>query len=138
MYDDMRGNCLSLNKSVNKALSQESNKAFCIVLGSLLLCVVLYVLFIKFNIWGFRNWLDRIDGLPQVQEQVSCVERFEHTVCRGETLWSIADKYYPNKPYREVIWSIRSYNVNSEGRVMDANIFPGQVIRLPMNMMEVK
>ena len=57
----------------------------------------------------------------------------ENVVCRGDTLWSIANeqsktnKYFENKDIREVVEEIKNSN-----DIKDSKLYQGQKIRIPI------
>jgi nucleoid-associated protein YgaU len=53
----------------------------------------------------------------------------EVTVAPGDNLWNIAKKLAPSRDTRYVIYRIRK-----ENRLSSANIFPGQVLRFPIDL----
>lgn len=59
-------------------------------------------------------------------EHVECVE---YTVGMGDTLWSIAGRYFPERRTDEVVWLIREVNglTGLEGPVLR----PGQALWIP-------
>ena len=50
------------------------------------------------------------------------------TIHNGDTLWSIASNYSVNKDIREVI-----YNISKINNINDAVIYPGDIIKIPLN-----
>ncbi len=58
-----------------------------------------------------------------------CVECIEYVVGMGDTLWSIAGRYYPERRTDEVVWAIRRAN-GLEGREGPL-IRPGQKLWIP-------
>ncbi len=49
-------------------------------------------------------------------------------VSEGDTLWSIASNYSQNIEIRELI-----YIISKENNIQDAAIYPGDIIRVPLN-----
>lgn len=50
----------------------------------------------------------------------------DYTVCKGDTLWTIAGEYTPkNKDVRQTIYEIRQLN-----NMTDSIIYPGQTIKI--------
>lgn len=60
------------------------------------------------------------------EEHIECVE---YVVGVGDTLWSIAGRYFPERRRDEVVWLIREVNglTGPEGPVLR----PGQVLLIP-------
>ncbi|MGB4437931.1 MAG: LysM peptidoglycan-binding domain-containing protein [Sedimentibacter sp.] len=50
------------------------------------------------------------------------------TVKVGDTLWAIASDYSGDAEIRELI-----YSISVENNIEDASIYPGDVIRIPLN-----
>jgi len=59
------------------------------------------------------------------EEQIECVS---YVVGRGDTLWTIAYRYYPDDRAGDVIWAI--YTANDLG-ARSSSIEPGDVILIP-------
>ena len=57
------------------------------------------------------------------------IPQFDYiTVHKGDTLWSIASNYSADKDIREVI-----YNISKINNINDAVIYPGDIIKIPLN-----
>lgn len=57
------------------------------------------------------------------------IPQFDYiNVKEGDTLWSIASCYTGNKEIREVIFEISEAN-----HIHDASIYPGDIIKIPLN-----
>lgn len=50
------------------------------------------------------------------------------TVKNGDTLWSIASDYSGDTEIRELI-----YSISVENNIEEASIYPGDVIKIPLN-----
>lgn len=50
------------------------------------------------------------------------------SVQEGDTLWSIASSYSGNVEIRELI-----YNITKENNIQNSSIYPGDIIRIPLN-----
>lgn len=56
------------------------------------------------------------------------IPQFDYiNVREGDTLWSIASQYTENKEIREVIYEITKAN-----NLHDASIYPGDIIKIPL------
>jgi 3D (Asp-Asp-Asp) domain-containing protein len=61
---------------------------------------------------------------PQLPEGV----RYDFIgVAKGDTLWKIAERYYPDHPTRDMVWLIKQANGLDGG-----TIYPGQTLKLPL------
>ena len=57
------------------------------------------------------------------------IPQFDYiSVKEGDTLWSIASDYAANKEIREVI-----YEISRANNIQDASIYPGDIIKIPLN-----
>ncbi len=52
----------------------------------------------------------------------------EITVCRGDTLWTIAQDYKEDKNIQMVIYEIMKFN-----NLETSEIYPGQKLKIPLN-----
>ena len=151
----MAGSVLPVNKYMrakkfNKYCGYESRVAerkskkefrqYCTIILILLLCTVFYAICIHFDLLGVRDW-DAEDIQSQSQDQAAPRQvepepaaYIEHRVSVNETLWGVAERYHPTKDNRKVIWAIRGFNRDKNGDRMSANIIPGQVVRVPMDI----
>ena len=70
------------------------------------------------------DWLS-LDTWHWHEETIDCVS---YTVGNGDTLWSIANRYYPDEHTGEMVWAIRkAMSWKSGGPVLQ----PGQVLWIP-------
>lgn len=57
------------------------------------------------------------------------IPQFDYiSVKEGDTLWSIASKYTDNKEIRQVI-----YEISQTNNIHNASIYPGDIIKVPLN-----
>jgi len=71
------------------------------------------------------DWLP-LDIWHWHEETIDCVS---YTVGQGDTLWSIANRYYPDEHTGEMVWAIRKVNelLDLGGPILQ----PGQVLWIP-------
>lgn len=122
------------SRDAANSLRRKNNFVVGTVYLILLVCVVLYAICIHFNFFGVRDW----DGIKEQGRQKTSasepVAYVEHLVKPGETVWSIASRYHPNKDARKAVWAIRVFNAGPERKKMRVKIIPGQVVRVPMDI----
>jgi uncharacterized membrane protein len=64
----------------------------------------------------------------QYEEPVVIVE---HVVEKGESIWTIADRYWSGDT-REAVWMIQHYN-----HLESEKIYPGQLLQVPVKMSDI-
>lgn len=71
------------------------------------------------------DWLS-LDTWHWHEETIDCVS---YTVGNGDTLWSIANRYYPDEHTGEMVWAIRKVNdlLGPGGPILQ----PGQELWIP-------
>lgn len=147
---DKRANIIRFNVlDDDETLNKKEFQFCCKVFLSLLVCTILYALCIHYNIFGLKDWYQKNEPVPMSSNEESDGNKesggnsmameepaayIEHFVSSGETLWSIANKYHPKEETRKVIWAIRAFNPGTDGERMSANIIPGQVVKVPMDI----
>jgi len=65
-------------------------------------------------------------SLTAVQSQGGSEYYTEVTINQGETLWTVAQRYFPNRDPRTIVAQLRAIN-----KLSDPTIYPGQILAIP-------